>query len=71
MYDVYGNNVFKIGFTKCSLKKRISNLNTGFLNPCIIIFSLYVKNVRFVEKLIHEKFNNCRLKQNREFSNAN
>ena len=54
--------IYKIGFTRGSIKKRIEKLQTG--NPYEIkeLYSFPTKYNQKLEKTIHRYFNHCKLK---------
>ena len=62
-------NAFKIGWTSLSPEERADQLSseTGVLHPFKVVFKKKFKDAEKIEKKIHRKFSNYRIKRNKEY----
>jgi hypothetical protein len=65
-------NLYKIGWTSLTPEERADQLSseTGVLYPFKVIFKKRFKDAEKVEKKIHRKFSNYRVKKNKEYFEA-
>lgn len=65
-------NLYKIGWTSLTPEERADQLSseTGVLYPFKVIFKKKFKDAEKVEKKIHRKFSNYRVKKNKEYFEA-
>ena len=68
IYFLCSDNKIKIGYTKCSIDKRIQQLNTGSPNK---IYKLgWIEGNKEKEKELHIKFSMYRIRNNGEWFNG-
>ena len=61
--------MFKIGWTSLSPEERADQLSseTGVLHPFKVVYKKKFKDAEKIEKKIHRKFSNYRIKRNKEY----
>lgn len=65
--DAFGNERYKIGFTKNNPEKRVKSLQTGNSNNISLLKTFKTKNYKLLEKWLHTKFYNQKTEANNEW----
>jgi hypothetical protein len=65
--DVMGNEVYKVGVTKNTTTKRISQLSTGNSDKIQLIKEYKSENYKKVEKMMHVKYAPYKTEANNEW----
>ena len=65
--DVTGNEVYKIGVTKNTTTKRISQLSTGNSDRIQLLKEYKSKNYKKIEKMLHVKYAPYKTEANNEW----
>ena len=66
MYSYYGENVYKIGYSK-DPEKRVHDFDTGYPEETTIVYTYQHERARNLEQSVHKALDIFRLFPNREF----
>ena len=66
MYSYYGENVYKIGYSK-DPEKRVHDFDTGYPEETTIVYTYHHERARNLEQSVHKALDIFRLFPNREF----
>ena len=66
MYSYYGENVYKIGYSK-EPEKRVRDFDTSYPEETTIVYTYKHERARVLEQSVHKALDMFRLFPNREF----
>lgn len=70
LYNFYGEDVFKIEKSK-DVNKSLRNYTSYYIEPCIVMFKIIVRNMDLAERILFYKLEQYRINPQKEFFKCN